>query len=85
MRGQPVASKADRITGRRLISPIKADRATAVAFADTARLVEAAVMAHRNIADHLERAHYRIQIELCVRADMQAILDEVSAPEAANG
>lgn len=55
------------------------ERSTAVAFADTARVIDSCVADMKALTELLESASLRCTVALCAREDMQEILDEVCA------
>ncbi len=57
---------------------IRDDREAAIALASAAALIKSSARKYRGLADLMDTAEVRIQIALCQREDMDAVLAEAS-------
>lgn len=64
---------------KEMADAIAKDRDLAVAFADVAVCLDESISAYKGLADLLVTAQTRINLALCGREDMQAVMEEAKA------
>lgn len=79
--GRRVALVALTKSGAELMEAFSGKRDTALELVRVANAATAYAMLLRNVADLMDTASTRLNLALCSREDMQAILDEVKAVE----